>query len=273
MSTMTAPRVSQVPNARLSTAGLLRSEWTKLRSLRSTMWSLAVAVLLIIGMAALVTAVTAAEWQQMEQGDREQAATPRITVFGAYLAQLAVGVLGVLLISGEYATGMIRATMAAVPKRLPALFAKVAVFAVVTYVVMQLALLAAFLIGGGLLRSTGISLSFDQPNAMRVLVGAALYLTAVGVFGMALGTLLRHSAGAISTLVGILLVLPILANFLPGSWGQNVQKFLPGEAGSQVLNTEQFGDALAPWTGFGVFVAYVAATLLVAAVLLKRRDV
>jgi ABC-type transport system involved in multi-copper enzyme maturation permease subunit len=273
MTTTTAQRQSAVPNARLTGAGILRSEWTKTRSLRSTVWSFIAAIVLLVGVSALISFATADNWKTMDPGERAGFDATSTSIAGGFLAQLAIGVLGVLLISGEYSTGMIRSTMSAVPRRLPALWGKVVVFTVVTFITMLVSTLLAFAIGQQLLKSTGASVGFGDPQVMRALVGAALYLTVVGLLGMGLGALLRHSAGAISTLVGILLVLPIINAFLPADLQRTIRKFLPGEAGQQVLMVVPNPDALSPWAGFGVFVGYAALVMVVAAFLLKRRDV
>ena len=272
MTTAPAPiRVSAVPGAGLTARGIVRSEWTKLRSLRSTVWSLVVAIVLVIGLSAIICAATASQFKDMPPEAREHFDATQLSVAGGFLAQLAIGVLGVLLITGEYSTGMIRSTMAAVPKRLPALWAKAAVFAVVTFLTMGVSAVIAFLVGQQLLQSTGVAATVSDPEVPRALVGVALYLTAVGAFGMALGALLRHSAGAIASLVGVLLVLPIIAGFLPAGW--HVRKYLPGEAGQQILTVLRDPEMLSPWAGYGLFLAYIAAVLGLAAVLLKRRDV
>jgi ABC-type transport system involved in multi-copper enzyme maturation permease subunit len=275
MTTAAPSRASSLAAARLTAAGIARSEWTKLRSLRSTVWSLIVAVVLIVGLAAIICAATAANWNQLDPIERATFDAAGISVAGSFLAQLAIGVLGVLLISGEYSTGMIRATMSAVPRRLPALWAKAAVFSVVTFVVTGIAALIAFTLGQRLLRSTGVSAHLGDAGVLRAVIGSALYVTAVGLLGMGFGALLRHTAGAISMLVGVLLLLPTITAFLPSSWQDHIRKFLPGDAGQQIMRVrEPFGEAaLSPWVGFGVFVAYVAVVMAGAAVLLKRRDV
>ncbi len=273
MTTTAAPRRSAVPHARLSAVGIMRSEWTKMRSLRSTVWAFVAAVVLLVGFSALISFATATHWKEMDAGERAGFDATSVSIAGFLLAQLAIGVLGVLLISGEYSTGMIRSTMAAVPRRLPALWAKAAVFTVVTFVTMLVSALLAFSVGQQILKSTGATVGFGDRDVARALVGCALYLTVVGLLGMAIGALLRHTAGAISTLVGILLVLPIITAFLPGDLQRPIRKFLPGEAGQQVLSVVRNPEALAPWAGFAVFVGYTAVVMAVAAVLLKRRDV
>ena len=272
-TTATTVRTSAVPGARLTVLGIVRSEWTKMRSLRSTVWAFVAAVVLVVGVSSLFTFAAANHWHEMDANQRAGFDATLNSIAGFLLAQLAIGVLGVLLISGEYTTGMIRSTMAAVPRRLPALWAKVAVFSVVTFVSMLISTASAFAIGQVILKSTGASLGFRDPEVMRALVGAALYLTVVGLLGMALGALLRHSAGAISALVGILLVLPIINALVPGDLQRTVRKFLPSEAGQQILMVVRNPEALPPWAGFALLVAYVAAVMAAAAVLLKRRDV
>jgi ABC-2 type transport system permease protein len=271
--TTTAVRTSHVPGAHLTTGGILRSEWTKLRSLRSTVWSLIVAVALIIGLGALFSWGTMASWDQMDAGDKAIFDPTATSLSGGIFAQLAFGVLGVLLISGEYSTGMIRSTMLAIPKRLPALWAKVAIFAVLTFVITEVSAFVAFAIGQELLRATGASAELGDPGVTRALIGFGLYVTGVGLFGMGLGALMRHTAGAISTLVGVFFVLEIVINLVPSSWREHIHKFLPGSAGTQVLMVYHDPEMLAPWTGFALFCVYLAVLLGVAAWLLKRRDV
>jgi len=273
MTTTLSQRPSAVPNARLTSAGIMRSEWTKMRSLRSTVWSFVAAEAMLIGVSALIAWGNAHDASNGNGGQRDPNDALLISIGGFLLAQLAVGVLGVLLISGEYSTGMIRSTMAAVPRRLPALWAKAAVFSVVTFVSMMASTLVAFFIGQAIVKSAGIGVRFGDPGVVRALIGCALYLTMVGLLGMGLGALLRHSAGAISVLVGVLLVLPIVTAFLPRAMEHSIRKFLPGEAGEQVVMLVRNPEALSAWAGFGVLVGYTAAVMAAAAVLLRRRDV
>jgi ABC-type transport system involved in multi-copper enzyme maturation permease subunit len=190
---------------------------------------------------------------------------------GVNLAQLAIGVLGVLLISGEYGTGMVRSTFAAVPKRLPVLWAKAALFALITFVIMVPSAFVAFLGGQQLLGSHGTTLSAH--GALRAVFGVALYLTVIAVFAVALGFLVRSTAGGIATLFGILLVLPGIGSALPASWQTSVLPYLPSRAGGALYDLHPDPGTLAPWTGFGVLCAWAAAALIAAAVVLKRRDV
>ena len=164
---------------------MVHSEWTKLRSLRSTLWSLLVAVVLTIGLPCIFAAVTANRWSHMSPHERLDRHPLEIATAGVNLSQLAIGVLGVLVISGEYSTGMIRASLGAVPKRLPVLWAKIVVFALTTFVLMLPAVLVSFFASQAILRSHHIlQISFSHPGVARTVIGGALYLTAVGVFAL-----------------------------------------------------------------------------------------
>lgn len=191
---------------------------------------------------------------------------------GVFLAQLALGVLGVLLMTGEYATGSIRATFAAVPTRLPVLWGKSIVFAVVTLAVTVPSTVGAFFIGQSILSGKHLQTTFGQAGVARAVVGAALYLSAAGLLGLGLGALLRNTAAAISTLSGIPFVLPIIVRFLPSSWSDPIDKYLPSSAGQAITHVRPDPTALSPWTGFGVFCGYTVLVLLFAAIGLYRRD-
>lgn len=257
---------------RVTQSRVIRSEWTKLRSLRSTVLSLLAAVIFIIGFSVLVPSVTVAHWPPRDPQDLIGFDPTTRSLAGIFLAQLAVGVLGVLLISGEYATGMIRATLAAVPRRLPVLWAKAVVYAAITLVLTVPAVLGAFLIGQSIFTSKHLQTDLSQPHVARAVVGAALYLTVTGVLGLALGALLRNTAAAISTLFGLLFVLPILVRFLPSSYADPINKYLPSSAGQAVTHVSSDPASLSPWTGFAVFSLYAVVALVAAAVALRRRD-
>ncbi len=252
----------------------MRSEWTKLRSLRSTVFSLLAAVLIVIALGILISTARSSHFDHRSLQDRLTFDPTRTSLSGTYLAQLAIGVLGVLIMTGEYASGMNRATFAAVPRRLPVLWAKGAVYAVVALVLMIIAEFVAFLGGQAALSSHQLNTTLSAPGVLRAVIGAALYLTVVGLLGLALGTLLRNTAGAIATLFGILLVLPLLVHFLPSSWANSIDPYLPSGAGQAIFQvvSDPTEHSLAPWTGFGIFCAYAAAAMIAAAVMLRRRD-
>jgi ABC-type transport system involved in multi-copper enzyme maturation permease subunit len=251
---------------------LIRSEWVKFWSLRSSYITLAAALVGMIGFGALFAGVTANRWSHLDPGEQLHFEATGVSLRGYFLAQLIIGVLGVLLVTGEYSTGMIRASMAAAPKRLPVIWAKAAVFTAVVFLVSAVASVSSYLIGQQLLSSTHIQTTLSETGVLRTVMGTALYLTAVGLFGVGLGWIIRSTAGGIATLFGLLLVLPALASALPSSWGDHINPYLPSNAGQDIATFHRHMGDLAPWTGFGVFCLYVVAAFIAAAVLVKRRD-
>jgi ABC-2 type transport system permease protein len=266
-----ASRLTPVPQGRVTQARVVVSEWTKLRSVRSTRWALATAVLGTIGLAALACAIASHHYAQMSPRDRLDFHPLEINLVGVQLAQLAIGVLGVLVITAEYSTGMIRASFTAVPKRVPVLWAKAIVYALTLLALMVPAALLAFLVGESLFARHHISIAFSHPGVARAVIGAALYLTVVGLFGLGLGAIVRNTAGGIATFAGIMFVLPPLMNVLPTSWNNAASPYLPLAAGESILSITP-GNHLSPWVGLALFSGYAAAALALAAVLLLRRD-
>jgi ABC-2 type transport system permease protein len=193
---------------------------------------------------------------------------------GYFLAQLAVGVLGVLVMSSEYSTGLIRATFGAVPQRRVVLGAKAAVFALVTAGVGIVASFAAFFVGQAILSGKGIEAHLGDPGTVRSIVGAGLYLAVIGLLGLGLGTLIRRTAGGIAALVGLVLILPGVVAALPSAWSNAINPYLPSYAGEAVMGASRMtpDNLLGPWTGFALFCGYTALVGLVAAVILRRRD-
>jgi len=266
-------RLPRVPGVgRLTQTRVAVSEWTKLWSVRSTRWSLFAAFLFTIGVAALACAVVSHHYPRMSPQDKASFHPLEVNLAGVQLAQLALGVLGVLIITAEYSTGMIRASFTAVPKRLPVLWAKAGVFAFVTFALMLPAVLVAFFVGQAILAGHNIDVGFTAPHVIRVLVGAALYLTVVGLFGLGLGAIVRNTAGGIASFAAIMFVLPPLMNVLPTSWNNAASPYLPLQAGEAILSTTSGGHHLSPWVGLALFAGYAAAAIAVAAVLLVRRD-
>jgi ABC-2 type transport system permease protein len=248
------------------------SEWTKLRSVRSTLWSLFVAFAATVGLGSIAAAVVVNHWPHMHAHDRADFHPLEVNLVGIQLAQLAIGVLGVLAITAEYSTGMIRASMTAVPRRLPVLWGKAAVFAVTTFVLMLPAALLSFLAAESILAHRHINIAFTHAGVPRAVIGAALYLTVVGLFALGLGAIIRNTAGGIAAFAGIMFVLPPLMNVLPASWNNAASPYLPLAAGEAIMSITP-GNHLSPWGGFGLFCAYAATAIAVAAVLLRRRDV
>lgn len=269
---MTVSALPRVPHTgRVTQTRILVSEWTKLRSVRSTRWSLFIAFAFTVGIAALAAAVVSHRWPQASARDRADFNPLDPTFAGVQLAQLAIGVLGVLVISGEYSTGMIRASMTAAPRRLPVLWGKAIVYGLTTLALMVPATFIAFFVGQAIFSGRGIEAHIGDSGVLRAVFGAALYLTAVGLFGLGLGAIVRNTAGGIALFAGIMFVLPPLMNVLPASWNNAASPYLPLQAGERVL---QIGEGtLGPWQGFGVLCGYALASLAIAAALLKKRDV
>jgi hypothetical protein len=258
---------------RVTQARVINSEWTKLRSLRSTRWSMLAAVVLTIGLPALFAAVISSHWGHMAPRERARRHPLDVALAGVNLSQLAIGVLGVLVITGEYSTGMIRATIAAVPRRLPVLWAKVAVFALASFCLMVPSVFAAFWASQAILgRHDILQVSLSAPGVARALVGGALYVTVFGVFALALGAIVRNTAAGIATLVAIMFVVPPLLEVLPSSWNDAISPYLPSNAGRDVFALTTGSGSLSPWGGFGLFVGYTALGLAIAGFLLLRRD-
>lgn len=263
----------QVQAQRVTPAGVLRSEWTKLRTLRSTRWSLLAAVIAMAGLGPLVAAVQMSRWSHMSPHDRLTYDAVNTGVGGWHLAQLAIGVLGVLVITGEYSTGMIRSSLLAVPRRLPVLWAKLTVYALVTFVLMLVASLVSFLVVQAIVTQHHVQHSLSSPGALRTVIGAALFLTVLSALCVGLGTILRNTAGGIAAFVGLLFVLPGISAILPSSVNNAVSPYLPLNAGTTVANhTFDNPHHLAVWTGFALFCGYAAVAIVGAAVTIMRRD-
>jgi ABC-2 type transport system permease protein len=246
---------------------LLASEWTKTRSVRSTYWSLLGAVLAIVGLGLLFCA--------FYNPAHNFGLDPwRASIHGVILAQIAVGVLGILAMTGEYATGMVRSTFAAVPQRGWVLAAKGVVFAGVVLVITTIASFFTFSLGQVILSRHHAGVSLGDPGVARAVFGVGLYLTVLGLFSLGLGTIIRHTAGAVATLFAVLLVAPLLASALPSPWDTDVAKILPGDAGLTLAGLN-LGNAssLSPWVGFAVFCLWTAGLLALAGWLLHTRDV
>jgi ABC-2 type transport system permease protein len=275
--TTTTPQTVPAPGrARAHDAGpasqflrVLVSEWTKLRTVRSTMWTLLATVLVCVGLPVLV-AFPVMNQPKSQLGPDFDAAG--FSLFGVFLGQLIVGALGVLVVSAEYSTGTIRATLSATPQRLLMLAAKTLTFAVVIAVASFVTVFAAFFLVQAILDTHNLGVALGHGDSTRMVVGGALYLTIVGLLGLGVGTILRHSAAGISTVLGLLFVLPILAGFLPHSWQEHVVKYLPGQAGQAIFQRGADPVTLAPWAGLALFAGYALLSLLVGAVLLRRRD-
>jgi ABC-2 type transport system permease protein len=282
-------------HVRLTFSGVLNSEWIKLRTLRSTFWCYVIVVALTVLLGLLIAGTIQAPDAELSH-DAQQSTWMSAATLGINFSQLVIGVLGALLITGEYGTGMIRSTFAAVPRRLPAMFAKAIVFGVVTFVVALVGLVAAALVTAPLLAGKGVTADFGDPDVWLTLLGGAAYLTFIGLIAFAIGLLIRSSAGGIAAALGLVLVVPVIFNLLvaiaQAQWAANVATFLPSNAGGKlyaypadVVATTTAGSRpglaapttisdvdLSNWQGLLVLVAWFAVIFVVGLVVLKRRD-
>ena len=267
----TGPALPRLERAgKVTLARVFRSEWTKLFSLRSTRWSLLVAAVLTIGFPLLFATILSTRAHPL-QGRRHSAL--EVALAGVNVSQLAIAVLGVLLVTGEYSTGMIRATFTAVPKRLPVLWAKLGVYAVVSFLLLLPCVLVAFFASQAILaRKDLLQISFAQSGVARAVVGGAVYLMLVGVFALALGAIVRNTAAGISTFAALFFVIPPLLNVLPTSWNDAISPYLPESAARSIFALTPDAHSLAPGPGAALFCGYIAIAITIAAVLLVRRD-
>jgi hypothetical protein len=246
---------------------VVASEWLKFRTLRSTVLVLLAAMLAMVAFGAIIGHNT----RHVAGLDPEDVVASG-PLQGYYLGQLLIGSLGVLVVTSEYSSGMIRATLAAVPRRLPVLFAKVLVFTAVVGTAMVAASVVAFLVAQQFLSGYRPTYSLSDPSVLRVVVGTGVYLTLIGLLGGAIGWIMRSTPGALVALFGLILVVPVLLLLFSGAWAEHVRAWLPTGAGSSFSTSLQMPGALAPWPGLAVMVAWVVVTTAVAGVLLHRRD-
>src|SRR5579864_2961664 len=208
--------------------GTLNSEFTKIRSVRSTYWTLLVLLAVSIGIGAAISAGTAASWSHTSAADRATFDATQASIAGLfYLGQLVIVVLGALVVTAEYSTGMIRTSLTAMPRRVTVYLAKTVVFAVVAVVVSLVAAFIAFFLGQALLASTHANASLSDHDVLRAVIGSALYVTLCGLFAFAAGAIFRHTAATITSIIGLLFVIPILAHLLPSSWYSDIARWLP----------------------------------------------
>jgi ABC-2 type transport system permease protein len=262
------------PAGRYNLIDLARSEWTKLRTVRSTMWTLVIIVVLGLGISAIATAETRANWSTMSPQSIATFDPVSLSLVGLFIAQFAMGVLGVLVITSEYSTGTVRAVFAAAPQRPRVLLAKVLVFGALAVVVAEIVSFASFFLGQALLTSPAIHDTLSSPGALRAVAGCGLFIAALGLLALGLGTIIRHSAGAISCFVGILLILPLLVQALPNSIAVDVRRFLPDRIGATMITTNGSSGTgvFSPWVGLLILVGYAVAANIIGAILLSRRD-
>ncbi|MCF3129658.1 ABC transporter permease [Streptomyces olivochromogenes] len=279
MSTLTAateaaPTAPARPAYRVTGRRVLASEWAKLWSLRSTWITLGLGLLFLVAFG-LIAAGRYKSGLGSGRMDRDFARSTAVSLslFGTNFAQLALGFLGVLVTAGEYSTGMIRSTLAAVPRRLPVLWSKAAVLGLVALVIGTIGVFVAFLFGSRIVAGTPAGMDFSHAGVLRSLLGAGLYLGLVGVIGTALGSLLRSVAGGISVLVAALMLIPGLVTLLPSSWQDDISPCLPSNAGESMFALTHDATSLPPGAGLLVLLGWTALALSGAAYRLLRSDV
>jgi ABC-2 type transport system permease protein len=278
MTPMTEPSLSATPAVpayrqaqRVTLPRVMRSEFTKLRSLPSTLWLLLATVVLVAGGGLLAALL---QLSSLPRGHAAIAAfdPTSLSLTGVGLAELTAGALGVLLVTGEYGTGQIKLTFTAVPRRLPVLWGKVVALVLAMLAVSLVSTLTAFFATQAIMAPHHLSTTLGHPGVAQAVIGSALFITAVALLGLAIGALLRNTAGAICTLFGLLYGLTLAAGFLPGHLSEQIRRYLPENVGADVTAVHPNPGALAPWTGFGLFCLYAVVLLGLAAWLLRRRD-
>jgi hypothetical protein len=268
MTAIATPRPSCSPLSRF--ADILRSEYLKLRTVGSTFWSLLAAVVFNVALAALLAIFLPSHMSAHQKATID---STRVSLGGLHLSQVAFGVLGVLVITTEYGTGMIRATLAAVPQRRLMLTAKTTVFAVIALIIGIASCFAAYFAFQAFLPAgDGMRTSLSDPGVLRAVTGAGLHLTVLGLFGLGLGAIIRSSTGAVATLMGVLFVPSLIVTLLPHSWQDTIGAHLPMDAGETIITVHHQAHTLQAWPGFGVFCLYAAAALAAGFFLISHRD-
>ena len=273
VTTRQAP-VLPPPSGRAGFSGTLHSEFTKIRSVRSTYWTLLVLLVVSVGIGAAICAGTAANWNRRRWPTGPPSTPPGQHHWPVLPGALVIVVFGAMVLTSEYSTGMIRTSLTAMPRRVTIYTAKALVFAIVALVVTLVAAFIAFFLGQALLSSTHASATLSGPNVLRAVIGSALYVTLCGLFAFAAGAILRHTAATITSIIGLLFVIPILAHVLPSSWYNDIARWLPDSAGSAISATvgPQDSHLFSPWGQFTVFAVYTVILLIVGGILFRRRD-
>jgi ABC-2 type transport system permease protein len=268
-------RTELPPGLRVTQWGVIRSEWLKFWSLRSSVYSMVIAVVAMIGLDCLFAYAAVLRYQtekSLHPGVVAHFDAANTATRGYLLVQLVVGVLGVLVVSGEYGTGMIRSSLAAAPKRLPVVWAKAAVLAVIVLVATTVSSFIAYFAVQPILDTQGLGYALGTAGVLRSVFGVGLYATGIALLGVGLGWILRHTAGAIATLFGLILILPSVSELLPDNWQSHIVPYLPSNAGGQLASANPDPGGLAPWTGFGVLCVWIAVAIIAGVVILRRRD-
>ena len=249
----------------------IRAEWVKLRSVRSTMWGFVATIAITVALSAMLCTARVSRFDRMGPAQQLVFEPIGFSLNGVFLSQLAIGVLGVIVMTSEFSTGQVRATFAATPTRGIVVLAKVLVFSAAAFVVGLISSFAAFFVGTSIL-SSKVSVSITSPHALRCVLGAALYLTGVGLLGLGLGAIIRRTAGAIAVLVGLVLIAPQIIELLPSPWNDDVSKYMPGPAGQTLFHVVSNRVVLSNGAGAVVFLCYPIAACIIGWLLIRSRD-
>ena len=277
MKSLAAEGRTVLVSSHLMSARTLRSEFTKIRSVRSTYWSVFILLVISLGWCIAFCAGEASRWPHLTAQDRSGFDPTQSSVIGlALLGQLVIAVLGTLTITSEYSTGMIRTSLSVMPRRGVLFGAKAAVFTAVTLVIALAASFASFFLGQALLTSTHAGATLTQPGVLRAVLASAVFVAMCGLFAFGLGAILRSTAGAITAAFGLLFLVPQLAKALPSTWYADLIRWLPGADIIAVITGTASQDnpphLFSAWGEFAVFGGYTAIFLIVGAVLFSRRD-
>jgi ABC-2 type transport system permease protein len=262
----------ELPPGHYGLPGLLRAEWTKLRTVRSTMWTVGFTVLTGVALAVIFAAAVRTRWATMTPAKRANFDPIGVSMVGVYFGVLTIGILGVLAISAEYSTGTVRATFCAVPRRPAVLAAKAIVFGILVLVISEITAFVSFFLAEAILTGPARHATIASPGALRAVAGSGLYLCIMGLLALGLATIIRHTAGAISAYAGLLLLFPIIAGQLPLSLDNDLTRFLPLKIGAATISGPPLANTFSPWVGLAVLAIYAVVLLTVGGVILVKRD-
>jgi ABC-type transport system involved in multi-copper enzyme maturation permease subunit len=301
MTTTADVRLSALPptSGRAGLRGVMASEFTKLRSVRSTYWTIAALIVVSVGIAAIAGAAASSDLHS-NPGDKAAFDATQASLIGFFeFGQLIVAVLGALTITAEYSTGMIRTSLTAMPRRGTLYAGKLIVFTALTLVISVVTSFIAFFVGQALLSGSGVgaslfhtttvpafaqvtnntatftgSLSITSGDVLTAVIGSALFVTAVALIAFGIGAIIRHTAGSITSVVGLMFVVPIIIQVLPSNWRWDIMRFFPDAAGRVLSVTvgQQQPHLWSAWPQFGVTVVYAAVLVAVGAYLFRKRD-
>ena len=277
MSTMTITHANRVrPTHQPGFTDLMRSEWTKFKTLRSTWWSLGTMIAVSLGSSIAITSAFTSSYNTLSASDKAQFQNDTIGLLlqpSEQFGQLAITVLGVLLIASEFSTGMIRSSVLAAPRRTPVLAAKAAVLAAAVFVLAEVTAWANFFVGSAIV-SKHATVTLSTPGTLRAILGFGVVMALTSLIALALGALMRHNAAAISVALGTNLVVPGLLGIIPGSLGQHLSYAMPERAGQLIMDrTLDAGTPYGQWGGLAIITAWTVGLMALAFISIKRRDV